>query len=167
MKRNTKALGALLVIGVAIAVSAPAAAGGTGNETFKGVIVTSGSSGERLAVSSVIVGHGVFNGVGRVVEIANLPTEPLAAGGDVRGRHRTVRRCGRQLHRNGDSSRACGTEPRRQLLRRAGGVSRGGPACLERLAVVLSSSVASFFPNTEAREPSDLYAPPHGSRART
>src|SRR2546423_15584867 len=76
MKHNTKALGALLVIGVAIAVSAPAAAGGTGNETFKGVIVTSGSSGERLAVSSVIVGHGVFNGVGRVVEIANLPTDP-------------------------------------------------------------------------------------------
>ena len=34
MKRNTKALGALLVIGVAIAVSAPAAAGATGNETF-------------------------------------------------------------------------------------------------------------------------------------
>ena len=76
MKRNTKALGALLVIGVAIAVSAPAAAGATGNETFKGVIVTSGSSGERLVVSSVVVGHGVFDGVGRDVEIANLPTDP-------------------------------------------------------------------------------------------
>src|SRR5436853_279144 len=76
MKRNTKALGALLVIGVAIAVSAPAAAGATGNESFKGVIVTSGSSGERLVVSSVVVGHGVFDGVGRDVEIANLPTDP-------------------------------------------------------------------------------------------
>jgi hypothetical protein len=48
----------------------------TGNETFSGVIVTSGSSGERVAVSRVVVAKGVFSGVGCVVEIANLPTDP-------------------------------------------------------------------------------------------
>ncbi len=70
------ALGALLAVGIALAVSAPATAQTTGNETFNGVIVTSGSSGERVVVSSIVVAKGVFSGVGRVVEIPNLPTDP-------------------------------------------------------------------------------------------
>ena len=69
------ALGVLLAVGMALAVSAPAAAT-TGTETFKGVIVTSGVSGERVVVSSVVVAKGVFSGVGRVVEIENLPGDP-------------------------------------------------------------------------------------------
>jgi hypothetical protein len=70
------ALGALLTVGIALAVSAPATAQTTGNETFKGVIVTSGVSGARVVVSSVVVARGVFRGVGRVVEIENLPGDP-------------------------------------------------------------------------------------------
>jgi hypothetical protein len=70
------ALGALLAVGIALAVSAPATAQATGNETFKGVIVTSGSTGTRVVVASVVVAKGVFSGVGRVVEIENLPGDP-------------------------------------------------------------------------------------------
>jgi hypothetical protein len=40
------------------------------------VLVTSGLSGTRTVVSSVIVAKGVFNGVGRIVEIPNLPGDP-------------------------------------------------------------------------------------------
>jgi hypothetical protein len=77
MRRHPRgALGALLAVGLALALSAPAAAQTTGNETFSGVIVTSGLSGDRVVVSSVVVAKGVFNGVGRVVEIQNLPGDP-------------------------------------------------------------------------------------------
>jgi hypothetical protein len=72
------ALGALLAVGIALVVSAPgnATAQATGNETFRGAIVTSGSSGVRVVVASVVVAKGVFSGVGRVVEIENLPGDP-------------------------------------------------------------------------------------------
>jgi hypothetical protein len=70
------ALGALLAVGIALAVSAPATAQTTGNETFNGVIVTSGVSGARVVVSSVVVAKGVFSGVGRLLEIENLPGDP-------------------------------------------------------------------------------------------
>jgi len=77
MRRQMRGgLGALLVVGIALAIAAPTAAQTSGNETFNGLIVTSGSSGTRTVVSSVIVGKGVFNGVGRIVEIPNLPTDP-------------------------------------------------------------------------------------------
>jgi hypothetical protein len=70
------ALGVLAAVGMALAVAAPAAAATTGNETFKGVIVTSGVSGERVVVNSVVVAKGVFSGVGEVVEVPNLPGDP-------------------------------------------------------------------------------------------
>ena len=77
MRRQMRgALGALLAVGIALAVSAPAAAQTTGSETVNGVIVTSGASGERVVISSVLVAKGVFDGVGRVVEIPNLPGDP-------------------------------------------------------------------------------------------
>ena len=77
MRRQMRgALGALLVVGIALAVSAPAAAQTTGSETVNGVIVTSGASGERVVISSVLVAEGVFDGIGRVVEIPNLPGDP-------------------------------------------------------------------------------------------
>jgi hypothetical protein len=69
------ALGVLLAVGMALAVAAPAAAA-TGSETFDGVVVTSGVSGDRVVVNSVVVAKGVFSGVGRVVEIENLPGDP-------------------------------------------------------------------------------------------
>ena len=74
--RMRGALGVLLAAGMALALAAPAAAQTTGTETFNGVIVTSGVTGERVVVSSVVVAKGVFNGVGRIVEVLNLPGDP-------------------------------------------------------------------------------------------
>lgn len=77
MRRQIRgALGVLLAAGMALAVAAPAAAETTGTETFKGVIVTSGVSGERVVINSVIVAKGVFRGVGEIVEVPNLPSDP-------------------------------------------------------------------------------------------
>jgi len=78
MKRQ--ATGALLAAGIALAVSAatalPAAAATSGSETLTGTIVTSGVSGTRTEISSVLVAKGVFRGVGRIVELPDLPTDP-------------------------------------------------------------------------------------------
>ena len=64
---------ALLAGGIALAASTasavPAAAATSGNETFSGTIVTSGLSGTRTVITSVIIAKGVFSGVGRIVEI--------------------------------------------------------------------------------------------------
>jgi len=77
MRREVRtALGALLAVGIALAVSTPAGAQTSGNETFNDVIVTSGLSGTRVVVSSVVRAKGVFSGVGRIVEIPNLPGDP-------------------------------------------------------------------------------------------
>jgi len=71
---------ALLAAGTALAISAatavPATAATSRPETFSGTIVTSGVSGIRTVISSVIVAKGAFTGVGRIVEIPSLPTDP-------------------------------------------------------------------------------------------
>jgi hypothetical protein len=54
----------------------PATAATSGSETLKGTIVTSGVSGTRTVLSSVVVAKGVFTGVGHFVEIPSLPTDP-------------------------------------------------------------------------------------------
>jgi len=78
MKRQVT--GVLLSTGITLAISAamvmPAAAATSGSETFRGTIVTSGVSGTRTVISSVIVAKGVFSGVGRIVETESLPTDP-------------------------------------------------------------------------------------------
>src|SRR5262249_31566054 len=75
MKRQV--LGALVAAATALGlVAAPAAAASSGNETFHGTIVTSGQSGTRTVISSVVVAKGVFSGVGRIVEVPDLPTDP-------------------------------------------------------------------------------------------
>jgi hypothetical protein len=61
------------VAGLGLAASAGAA---SGNETFNGLIVASGTSGTRTVVSSVIVARGVFTGVGRIVELPDQPGDP-------------------------------------------------------------------------------------------
>ena len=77
---ETRVTAALLAVGIALAVSAatagPAAAATTGSETVSGILVTSGVSGTRTAISTVAVANGVFKGVGRIVEIPSLPTDP-------------------------------------------------------------------------------------------
>jgi hypothetical protein len=84
MKRQVTA--ALLAAGTALAISAasalPAAAATSGSETLNGTIVTSGVSGTRTVISSVLIARGVFNGVGRIVELPSLPTDPANSSRD-------------------------------------------------------------------------------------
>jgi hypothetical protein len=68
---------ALLAGGIALAAATatavPAAAATSGRETFKGAIVTSGVSGTRTVITTVIIAKGAFSGVGRIVEVENQP----------------------------------------------------------------------------------------------
>lgn len=84
MKGRVKGtLGAFLAAGIMLTISSlPAAAQTTGSETFDGTIVASGTSGTRVELASVIRLSGVFNGVGRIVEQPNLPTDPPNASRD-------------------------------------------------------------------------------------
>ena len=72
--------GALIAAGtalvIAVAAAMPAAAATSGSETFSGTIVTSGVSGTRTVISSVVIAKGVFSGVGHVVELPGLPGDP-------------------------------------------------------------------------------------------
>jgi hypothetical protein len=78
MSLNAKALlGTVLSIGVPLAISAvPARAATTGKESFRGQIIAPAKAGSRHVVSSIVVTEGVFNGVGKLVEVANRPGDP-------------------------------------------------------------------------------------------
>ena len=77
---KSRVAGTLLAAGIALGICAatalPAAAATSGSETVNGRLVTSGVSGTRTAISSVAVARGVFNGVGRIVEIPSQPGDP-------------------------------------------------------------------------------------------
>jgi hypothetical protein len=45
-------------------------------ETFEGFLVATGVSGDRVVLASSVRADGVFKGVGRIVEVPNLPTDP-------------------------------------------------------------------------------------------
>src|SRR4051794_22832122 len=71
------ALIGLLVIGSPLAAAtAPAAARTTGKAAFRGQIIAPAQRGHRTVASSTIVFRGVFNGVGRIVEVPNRPGDP-------------------------------------------------------------------------------------------
>jgi hypothetical protein len=79
MKRLVK--GALLAAGTALAISTtpalPAVAATSGTETLSGTLVFAPVPGTntRTVVSSVVLARGVFQGVGRFVELPGLPTD--------------------------------------------------------------------------------------------
>src|SRR5438045_467196 len=76
-------LGALLAAGIMLVSSAaPVGAQTTVNEQYDGTIVTSGASGTRTVLASVIRMRGVFNGVGHIVELPNLPNDPPTVSRD-------------------------------------------------------------------------------------
>jgi len=83
---KSRVSGALLGAGITLAISAatalPAAAATSGSETVSGRLVTSGVSGTRTTISTVAVARGVFNGVGRIVEIPNQPGDPTNVSRD-------------------------------------------------------------------------------------
>src|SRR5438132_8127747 len=66
-------LGAAITLAISAATALPAAAATSGSETVNGLLVTSGVSGTRTAISSIAVARGVFRGVGRIVEIPAQP----------------------------------------------------------------------------------------------
>src|ERR1700748_214986 len=65
-------LAGAIALGAATVTAVPAAAT-SGSETFKGTIVSSGVSGTRTVITSVVIAKGAFSGVGRIVEVENLP----------------------------------------------------------------------------------------------
>jgi hypothetical protein len=74
---------ALVVALFVVAVSqAPAAARVNGRESARGQIIAVARNGHRTVVSSIIVLRGVFNGVGRIVEVPNRPGDPDNASRD-------------------------------------------------------------------------------------
>jgi hypothetical protein len=66
----------LCAVATALAVFVPMGMAASGPESFNGLIVTSGRSGERDVLSSVVIARGVFNGSGRIVELAAQPGDP-------------------------------------------------------------------------------------------
>jgi hypothetical protein len=70
------ALGVLVSAAIILGASSAAAAATSGAQRFDGVIVTSGVSGERVVVNSVVRAHGVVRGTGQVVEVPNLSGDP-------------------------------------------------------------------------------------------
>lgn len=72
-----RAFGTMLAIGLTCANGvAPAAARAGGKESFRGVLLASGESGTRVVFSTFLTAKGVFNGSGRIVEVANRPGDP-------------------------------------------------------------------------------------------
>ena len=66
---------ALVPVAAVLATGAPAAGAAEGQQSFRGMIGTTSISGGRHVVASVVVAKGVYNGVGKVVEVANRPGE--------------------------------------------------------------------------------------------
>jgi len=83
---KSRLAGALLATVITLVISAatalPAAAATSGSETVSGRLVTSGVSGTRTTISTVAVARGVFNGVGRIVEVPNQPGDPINVSRD-------------------------------------------------------------------------------------
>jgi hypothetical protein len=77
MRRPTRrVVAALVAIAISFAISSPATANTSGNQTFRGVIVKSGASGTEKTVGSLVIAKGLFHGVGHNVETDNLPSDP-------------------------------------------------------------------------------------------
>jgi len=56
-----------------LASGTPAAGAAEAQQSFQGMIGTTSAAGGRHVVASVVVAKGVYNGVGKVVEVANRP----------------------------------------------------------------------------------------------
>lgn len=73
---------AVAVLAVLAVSDASAVARVTGRETARGQIIAVARHGQRTVVSSIIVLRGVFNGVGKIVEVPNRPGDPDNASRD-------------------------------------------------------------------------------------
>jgi hypothetical protein len=70
-------LGVGATVSVVLALSAvPAGAVTAGAETFSGFLIATGRTGDRQVLATGLTATGVFNGHGRIVEVASLPGDP-------------------------------------------------------------------------------------------
>jgi hypothetical protein len=78
MSRQARAiLGVLLATGILAVFASGASAATSGSESFSGTIVAKAdASGNRTVLATVLRARGAFNGVGRIVEVDNLPGDP-------------------------------------------------------------------------------------------
>jgi hypothetical protein len=72
-RQRSAAPTAILAVGLMLGATAAPAVAKSGKESIRGTIVTSGVSGSRTVVSSLVATHGVFDGIGRDVELASRP----------------------------------------------------------------------------------------------
>jgi hypothetical protein len=74
---RTSLVAPLAVAGLGlVGPTATASAQTSGTESFQGFLVATGVSGERVVLASSIRLTGVFDGVGKIVEVPNLPSDP-------------------------------------------------------------------------------------------
>jgi hypothetical protein len=74
---RTSLVALLAVAGLAlVGPTATASAQTSGTESSQGFLVATGVSGERVVLASSIRLTGVFDGVGQIVEVPNLPSDP-------------------------------------------------------------------------------------------
>jgi hypothetical protein len=79
MRRRLRTLLLVLLSAAVSGLAGPiagASAQTSGTETFQGFLVASGMSGERVVLATSIRATGVFDGVGKIIEVPNLPTDP-------------------------------------------------------------------------------------------
>jgi hypothetical protein len=79
MGRHLRFAVAVLLATAGLAIAGPtatASAQTSGAESFDGFLVATGVSGERVVLATSIRASGVFTGVGKIVEMPNLPTDP-------------------------------------------------------------------------------------------
>jgi hypothetical protein len=78
MRRHVRtSLVAIVAAGLALAdPTAAASAQTSGAESFQGFLIASGVSGQRVVLATSIRLTGVFDGVGKIVEVPNLPGDP-------------------------------------------------------------------------------------------
>jgi hypothetical protein len=152
--------GTLVAIALTLAATVPpAAAQTTGEQAFRGVIVASGESGTRTVVSSLAAGRGVFTGDGRVVEIANRPSDPDNTSRDdlvfPQGRMHLVttnRSVTQSVNRQ-----TCATKVRiRQTQRILGGTGRFGDAAGNFAGTLRERGVAARNPDRTCSQQTDL-----------
>jgi hypothetical protein len=75
-RKLTAVLATLFAVVIGLSVYVPVSVAASGPETFDGVIVTSGRTGDRQVLASTVIARGVFNGTGQLVEIPSLPGDP-------------------------------------------------------------------------------------------
>src|SRR5262245_27143103 len=78
MSRQARTIiGVLLAAGILAVFPSGANAATSGSESFSGMIVArADASGNRSVLATVVRAKGVFDGVGRIVEVDNLPGDP-------------------------------------------------------------------------------------------